>query len=226
MAYSIGENLAENNSRWTGKKFCPVCGKELIGWFARKKVTCSKECANFSKTHSGENHPRWNGEKSCVVCGKELTGSVKRKNKTCSDKCASILGSEIRMGEKSARWKPELDIKCRECGKPTRRLYKAIFCSRKCSSEWKSKHLSRENSPLWKGGSAYEDYPSEFNSKFRAEIRKRDGYFCQLCHIKSFHLDVHHIDENKKNCLKENMVSLCRSCHRKVHWNPKLLIKR
>jgi len=52
-------------------------------------------------------------------------------------------------------------------------------------------------------------------------IRKRDNYTCQDCgitqkeHKKKYNriLDVHHIDGDDVNNVKENMITLCRSCH-------------
>jgi 5-methylcytosine-specific restriction endonuclease McrA len=32
-------------------------------------------------------------------------------------------------------------------------------------------------------------------------------------------LDIHHIDYNKKNCKKNNLVTLCQSCHSKAGVN-------
>lgn len=204
------------------QKKCSVCGVELVNLFSRR-TTCSKECATIAKSHSGENHPRWQGRKNCVICDKELIGSVTRNNQTCSSECGRKLSSRVRKGEKNTRWKSELDKKCLQCDKSVERKSHRKFCSRKCSADWQSQNKSKENSPLWKGGSAYAEYPPEFNSKFRAKIRKRDGYLCGVCKKKSWSLDVHHIDGNKKNTSEENMISLCRSCHGKVHWNPGLL---
>ena len=62
-------------------------------------------------------------------------------------------------------------------------------------------------------------------------IKERDGYVCQLCNIK---LDlkrriknepqknwavIHHIDYNKKNCLEENLITLCNFCNFSVNKN-------
>ena len=50
-------------------------------------------------------------------------------------------------------------------------------------------------------------------------VRDRDGHICQLCGEpeKSKQHNVHHIDKNKLNSDPFNLVSLCDSCHRRVH---------
>lgn len=167
----------------------------------------------------GSNHPRWAGVKLCATCKTELIGARARKKSTCSKKCESVHRSRAKSKAGNGRWKGG-HVLCRECGVEIvhHGRIRATYCSRKCMGLWQSKHLSKENSPLWKGGSAYGEYPPEFNTKFRAEIRKRDGFRCQDCGKKSIHLDVHHKDQNKKNSNPENLISLCRSCHKKEHW--------
>lgn len=65
------------------------------------------------------------------------------------------------------------------------------------------------------------DYQKYINSKWwrekRMERLKLDGFKCQLCGS-GMNLNVHHI--NYENLGKENIddiVTLCRSCHAKVH---------
>lgn len=209
----------ERNPRWSGKRFCSVCGKELITYQERRRKTCSDACALKGKMHPADQHPRWSGVKKCVICGAELHGAAARKNKTCSDACASKQKSRSKTGEKNNHWKGG-KVYCRQCGVEITHAHRlhVKFCSRKCMAKWQSLHLSRENSPLWQGGSAYADYPPDFNAKLRRSIRKRDGYQCQRCFKKQYSLDVHHIDQDKKNSSPENLTSLCRSCHRQVHW--------
>ena len=64
----------------------------------------------------------------------------------------------------------------------------------------------------------------------RDTVLKRDNYQCVICHnTKSKSIIVHHIDEteNRKkmnaNNTIENLITLCRSCHRSLH-NGKLKI--
>ena len=62
-----------------------------------------------------------------------------------------------------------------------------------------------------------ESYPSEWTSELKEEIRVRDNRQCQRCHTDETELrrklDVHHIDGDKQNCQRDNLISLCQSCH-------------
>jgi len=66
-----------------------------------------------------------------------------------------------------------------------------------------------------------EPYPYAFNNQLKEQIRIRDNYRCQLCDITTEelckNLAVHHIDFDKNNNLPSNLISLCGSCHGKVH---------
>lgn len=39
--------------------------------------------------------------------------------------------------------------------------------------------------------------------------------------MKRIEIDVHHIDYNKNNNNKDNLISLCISCHVKSNWKRK-----
>lgn len=87
--------------------------------------------------------------------------------------------------------------------------------------------LKGENHPNWKGELALKvtrkDYSSEFNDNLRKQVKERDGYICQECMNKDLILCVHHIDYNKKNNSRYNLITLCLKCHGKIkkdkeHW--------
>lgn len=90
-----------------------------------------------------------------------------------------------------------------------------------------SKNRMGEKNGRWNNGSSYEPYTPEFNKQLKELIRNRDNNICQLCGtIKNGrNLDVHHIDYNKKNCLPNNLITLCRACNAKVNTNRKQWIK-
>ena len=69
-------------------------------------------------------------------------------------------------------------------------------------------------------------YPNIFY-QIRNDIKKRDNFICQYCglteqeHIfKLGHgLNIHHIDYNKENCNKNNLITTCHSCNSKANFN-------
>ncbi len=84
-----------------------------------------------------------------------------------------------------------------------------------------------ENSKKMKGnkrsyihGKGYEPYLPEFN-QIRLKIRERDNYTCQNCditeeeHFKKYnrHIEVHHINCNKNDNRKENLITVCKQCN-------------
>jgi len=83
--------------------------------------------------------------------------------------------------------------------------------------------LSGKNHWNWQGGKSFEAYGIEFNEDLKEVIRNRDRRKCQICEKTELEcgekLSVHHIDHNKHNNKINNLVSLCRSCHIKVHNN-------
>jgi len=70
-------------------------------------------------------------------------------------------------------------------------------------------------------------YPVEFNDVLTESIRNRDNFKCQSCgilqkeHIKlnRCKLHVHHIDYNKENCNKKNLITLCIKCNSVANFN-------
>lgn len=85
----------------------------------------------------------------------------------------------------------------------------------------RDKDCSGENHSNWKGGISKESYGLEWTITLKESIRERDNYECQRCGISQEKLGqalaIHHIDWNKKNMNPQNLISLCRSCHTKIH---------
>lgn len=81
--------------------------------------------------------------------------------------------------------------------------------------------------PNWCGGISKLPYSFDFTKELKQEIRERDKYTCQLCGcteeehlvIYGIVLLIHHIDYDKKNCEKNNLISLCRQCNSRVNFN-------
>jgi len=68
----------------------------------------------------------------------------------------------------------------------------------------------------WQGGISRRGYTPEFLTQLRILIKDRDNYKCQVCLYREY-LVVHHKDYNKNNNELNNLITLCRSCHMKIH---------
>jgi hypothetical protein len=70
-------------------------------------------------------------------------------------------------------------------------------------------------------------YPIKFTENLKKFIRNRDNHICQNCgmteeeQIKKIGriLHVHHIDYNKDNCKKNNLITTCNNCNLKANSN-------
>jgi len=76
--------------------------------------------------------------------------------------------------------------------------------------------IASGKSPSWKSEVPPGPYPLEFNNHLKREVRERDGYTCQIC--KGDGKCVHHIDHDKTNSDKMNLITLCQSCHPMTNW--------
>lgn len=65
-------------------------------------------------------------------------------------------------------------------------------------------------------------YGYDFTDKLKEQVRERDGRTCQDCKISERSLrqklSIHHLNGNKKNNKLENLLSLCKMCHYKKHY--------
>ena len=97
-------------------------------------------------------------------------------------------------------------------------------------SEESKRKISEANSGKnhwnWQDGKSFEPYTTDWTQTLKRSIRERDHYICQLCGKpqEDRALSVHHIDYDKENCNPNNLISLCRSCHMKIHNGTEKLI--
>jgi hypothetical protein len=84
------------------------------------------------------------------------------------------------------------------------------FCSPECKSKEDQK---REKGRNYRNGAAI----------YRVISREVYGDICYSCKGTK-NIEVHHLDKNKKNNIKENLRPLCRDCHHAVHKNRLCLV--
>jgi len=136
------------------------------------------------------------------------------------------------IGNAHANWKPPFTKTCLACGvsfeKDGRYSYRADvmrFCSTTCWYKWIREDPTRHGS--FQGGrEPY--YGPDWNEQAK-KARERDGFTCQDCglHQEKPLLDVHHIRPRRAfrgnwqgaNDLA-NLVTLCKSCHKKREPKP------
>lgn len=194
---------------------------------------CSNDCYGSwqSENRTGENHHQYDRiEVACANCGeiKEVTPSHHEKvdNHYCNPQCQSE--NEDRSGQNNPSWSGGKErLSCEYCEDsieiyPHRlEVAEAHFCSQNCKDSWISETQVGENHPQWKGGGIYygESWP-----RMRSKVQERDGNECQLCGDSEEEIgqtpDVHHIKpvrsfgQYEQAHTMENMVQVCRGCHR------------
>lgn len=119
-----------------------------------------------------------------------------------------------------------VQLTCRQCGKQFRRkAYMAEwsqergpFCGFACYAAWQKEHIRGEANPNFVPVS-----PKRISGQWmrnRQIVLERDGRKCQRCGS-THRLHVHHIrkwnPEDPSTHELGNLVTLCASCHRKVH---------
>lgn len=158
----------------------------------------------------------------CLSC---LKKGIKKEIDYRAKKCKACS----RKGRNNPSYKDGRTLEkhyCIDCEKIVR-SYTAKRC-KKCNYVYIVKMGLRKGKlhPQYIDGRRYDEYPEEFNEKLKEQIRKRDNYICQKCGIeqlelRGFHkkLDIHHIDYNKFNYGKNNLISLCHKCNCKANFN-------
>jgi len=215
-------------------KNCLYCNKEFIANVSSRKFCC-KKCWDL-KQRKVENF------KLCIICGKEFkTSGNKDRNSVvcCSRKCSSIYRRTEEYQNKmnkyvGERWwsKPLLEKNkkiCVICGKEYRvrgkkRRNNSKTCSGKCYGIWRSQNFIGKNHPR------FTDYGNEIGrlrgtlqyDEWRKKVYRKNGWICQQCGKHCKHdIVAHHIKSFKDfPSLRfdvDNGITLCRSCHKKIH---------
>ncbi len=178
----------------------------------------------------------------CIDCDKELANHYAQRCHSCArkelykDKTKHPMYGKIgkkhhhfgKIGELATNWKGGKP-KCINCNKLLSD-YNAKRC-RSCEIKYLFQigklNTKGNNNGNWNGGKSFEPYSLEWTKELKESIRKRDNYDCQNCGMtEEEHLIVigkvlciHHIDYNKKNCTKNNLITLCHWCNLRANLN-------
>jgi hypothetical protein len=96
--------------------------------------------------------------------------------------------------------------------------------------KYRQRAIGNKN-PNWHGGIYKEEYGKGFGNQLKEEIRCRDYYKCCNCGLDQVdnngkQLDIHHIDYDKHNHLKKNLISLCKRCHMKTSYKRTFWLRK
>lgn len=186
-------------------RVCRNCGKKFLAYKTDVEnrnagIYCSRKCqVEFHATPTVINN--------CLNCGKEIVTTEARISQDRDIFCCKECANKYKV-EHSGVYKM-----CIVCGSLFRvvpsLMNEQYTCSKRCG---KTAHRN----PQWQGGHTIV-YGKKWTRSLRNEIRMRDGYKCAICGDKG--IDVHHIDYDKFNNNKDNLITLCHSCHSKTNTN-------
>ena len=203
---------------------CEFCGKEYSQTRKNQKF-CSRACTGKYREKMVCEVPKYYamvrgvGEwAECPVCGDKYWNRRCRPQQTCSRNCHSIF----MRGENNIKYKPKVQVTCRQCGKifeewPCRKE-RRHFCSDECKYRWRSENVRGEKVYNWQGGKGFGKYCERFNFDFKERVRiffQRKCFVCGCDEGRERH-HVHHINFNPKACCDDSQrefIILCRSCH-------------
>lgn len=176
---------------------CRICSNSFQASAHRiknqKECFCTKKCADKALVV-----PRI--KKKCKVCSTQfefLESRLKHSNRAfCSIECFY------------ENQKNQIDKICECCEKQFSVSKskgiggKGRFCSRECVVKFSVK----EKAAAYKHGHGW----------FKKMSKETRSKTCEICE-KVGKTDIHHIDGNERNNTVENFITLCRSCHMRIH---------
>lgn len=203
---------------------CVSCGETFYDPKSRRKY-CT-DCYSESGSRNGNFRDRKNVAE-CQICETEFKYYPSNKEGLYCSTCVSDPNISIQNINSTQN---KIKVECKNCGDELRRYPSEIsgnnygpFCDKECYGNWLSDNIHGKIHHQWSGGTI--SYGIGW-WKIRRKARKRDQYRCQNCGSGSHEIgrnpDVHHIDPvrnfaNPKDAhTLDNVITLCRSCHRDV----------
>lgn len=197
----------QDHARKPKQSTCDICGQTFTQPRGYNNKTCGKECAVMAVSMATNQHVT----RTCKTCGNEYRTKQSKKLLFCSRAC-SDKGRNA-SGQRAAPFHS-----CKYCGEQFQaKVYEnhtPEYCSMNCFNEYR-----RSNAfvPVY--------YGPDWN-KQRLLRLSIDGYTCKHCGAPEGkrHHDVHHLIPFKEfgptrymeaNSL-DNLITLCRFCHRKA----------
>lgn len=200
----LGTRLINNKWIRLGIFLCFYCDKEVERGISNGLKQKSCGCVDFKGSNNG-------------MYGKKHTEKAKIKQSiSAKGKKRKPFTNEHRQAMSEAQ-------KGKTKSEETRKKIKDGNKNRIPWNKGKKDIHSKEKNPNWQNGISFEPYGIGFDDNVKQQVLERDNYTCQNpnCLRKSNKLDCHHIDYNKQNNIKENLITLCCSCHMKTSGKNK-----
>jgi hypothetical protein len=149
---------------------------------------------------------------TCKTCKKKFRAKPSHFKLGWAKFCSRICANQAAKKGK--------EVACAICGEHTYRSLRDVgrskskkyFCGKSCQTLWRNQLYFGEKHSNFKHGTA------SYREKMRRSGIKKT---CNLCKIADARvLAVHHIDQNRKNNMIENLIYLCHNCHHLVHRYP------
>lgn len=203
---------------------CPTCNKDLDTEYGMKVHHKLVHDESIALEYS-----------NCNNCGDKFSYySSKRVGNYCSTKCTPDPPKY--QGEDHPRYNSRKGS-CSWCDSnikihPSEEEYDNHFCDSECYSKYKSEQKMGKGNHMYIDGSSERKYYTGSWNRVKNKILERDEHMCYVCEKNSGELgkepDVHHIipvrmfANQEVAHYKENLLSLCKSCHRFVEENKTL----
>lgn len=85
------------------------------------------------------------------------------------------------------------------------------------SSGWRKRNPDKVIRMRHRYASVKGGYTGAFSYDLKEEVKMRDNYSCALCSESKKALVIHHKDKTRTNNDINNLITLCRACHMKIH---------
>lgn len=201
---------------------CNGCGSEFYD--PKSRLAYCDDC----DPNAGANNGNWNGAKAsemCRTCGSNFSYYPSDKDGVyCSDCVESASG----LLPENPATENRVSVPCEFCDTTVEthpshaeNRTRGVFCDLGCYGAWLSENVVGENHHQWEGGNL--DYGRKW-WRIRRKALERDEHTCQHCGKAKDEIgrnpDVHHVervrsfDEPVEAHTLDNVVTLCRSCHR------------
>jgi 5-methylcytosine-specific restriction endonuclease McrA len=190
---------------------CKECGKRIKGTGKTGKcLSCSRKGVKFTKQHIKNLSKAHIGKPQSKVTRNKRSKTLKGRKITWGDKI-----SKTKLGKKPSKSTRDKISKATKIAMENPEIRKKLI-GREVTNETRKK-LSQA---LTIHGLGRFPYPLEFRF-IRKLILERDNHKCQNCgltqeeHYNKWEKDieVHHIDYDKFNCDKTDLITLCKKCN-------------